>query len=156
MAGKKTSVNKLLEIARLIDHGLNNRAIARALCVSRNTVKKVRDGESTSVAPVVAPQLADWTQLVQWEGLQKENAKGVSLAVLWSEEVENGRVPVQYPAFWKQFDKRFPESKTSMHRVFQPGSRLEIDYSDGIDFFDPITGEVVSTQLFVGALCHSR
>jgi hypothetical protein len=43
-----------------------------------------------------------------------------------------------------------------MHRVFAPGSRIEIDYCDGIEFYEPITGEVLKTQLFVGVLCHSR
>lgn len=80
----------------------------------------------------------------------------MTLCVLWGEEVENGRVPVQYPAFWKQYEKRYPESKVSMHRVFQPWSRAEIDYCDGIDIFDPTTGEILKTELFVGVLCHSR
>jgi hypothetical protein len=43
-----------------------------------------------------------------------------------------------------------------MHRVFAPGSRTEIDYCDGIEILNPMTGEILSTQLFVGVLCHSR
>ena len=42
-----------------------------------------------------------------------------------------------------------------MHRVFAPGSRTEIDYCDGIDFYCRTTGELISTQLFVGVLCCS-
>ena len=43
-----------------------------------------------------------------------------------------------------------------MNRVFEPGSLVEIDYCDGIDIFEPTTGEILKTELFVGVLCHSR
>ncbi len=155
MAGKKTHVSKINEIKRLIGLELSNRVIANALGVGRNTVKKIREGAPLQL-PVAPKSDANWVQLVPWCEVQKEVLKGVSLAVLWAEEVENGRVSVQYPAFWKQFDKRYPEPKSSMHRVFLPGARTEIDYCDGIDFYEPITGEVVKTHLFVGVLCHSR
>ena len=42
MAGKKTSVSKIKEIHRLIELNLSDRAIARALTVSRNTVALAR------------------------------------------------------------------------------------------------------------------
>ena len=43
-----------------------------------------------------------------------------------------------------------------MHRRFRPGERCEVDYCDGIDILDPVSGEIVKTHLFVGALCFSR
>jgi len=43
-----------------------------------------------------------------------------------------------------------------MIKHFSPGERAEIDYCDGIDILDAATGEIVSTQLFVGVLCKSR
>jgi len=160
MAGKRTHVAKITEIERLMKLGLTSRAIARALGVSRNTVKAARErqfGQPSETSEISAdPSEAKWTDLVQWNEIQRSVLSGVSLQVLWSEQVEDGRVPVQYPAFWKQYEKRFPESRTSMHRVFEPGSRVEIDYCDGIDIFEPTTGEILKTELFVGVLCHSR
>lgn len=159
MAGKKTPVSKIHEIARLMELKLSDRAIARALKVSRNTVAAVRKGQIGPESPAPKPQEAlrpDWTTQVDWDGVRSDFLAGTTLLTLWNEQVENGTVTVQYPAFWKHFSKRFPESKQSMHRIFSPGSRMEIDYCDGLDFFNPATGEVVSTQLFVGVLCHSR
>lgn len=160
MAGKRTHVAKITEIERLMKLGLTSRAIARALGVSRNTIKAVRESEfvQKEKSPEISVELHElkWTDMVQWNEIHRSVQTGVSLQVLWSEQVEDGRVPVQYPAFWKQYEKRFPESKTSMHRVFQPGSRVEIDYCDGIDIYDPTTGEILKTELFVGVLCHSR
>jgi transposase len=159
MAGKRTHVAKITEIERLLGLGLTSRAISRALGVSRNTVKAVRERKSDSVIEtleITEVQTPRWVDLVPWEDIHREVQAGVTLYVLWGEEVENGRVPVQYPAFWKQYEKRYPESKVSMHRVFQPGTRAEIDYCDGIDIFDPTTGEILKTELFVGVLCHSR
>ena len=41
VAGKRTNLSKVNEIRRLVGLGLENRAIARALLVSRNTVARV-------------------------------------------------------------------------------------------------------------------
>jgi hypothetical protein len=65
-------------------------------------------------------------------------------------------VPVTYAAFWKMLQKKAPNLKTTMVRVFAPGSRIEIDYCDGINLTHPITGEKIQTELFVGVLCSSR
>ena len=160
MAGKKTSVSKINEIHRLIELKMSDRAIARALMVSRNTVASARmESSPVEQRPPPGeeePKKEDWSAFVDWESIQRDFRAGTTLTVLWQEQVENGTVTVQYPAFWKHFSKKFPESKQSMHRVFAPGSRTEIDYCDGIDFYSPSTGEVLSTQLFVGVLCHSR
>jgi transposase len=159
MAGKRTHVSKFNEIERLLELGLTSQAISRALSVSRNTVKAVREKKSeieTETPEITAGQTTKWVDLVPWEDIHREVQAGVTLHVLWGEEVDNGRVPVQYSAFWKQYEKRYPESTVSMHRVFQSGSRAEIDYCDGIDIYDPTTGEILKTELFVGVLCHSR
>ena len=158
MAGKRTPVSKQNEIKRLIGLNLSSRAIARALGVSRNKVavlKASQESSETSQLPAPLPQPA-WTTNVDWNAVERDFRAGTTLAVLWQELSESGRIQVQYPAFWKQFSKKFPEVKVSMHRVFAPGSRIEIDYCDGLDFYDPISGEIQSTQLFVGTLCHSR
>ena len=81
---------------------------------------------------------------------------GVSLNVIHEELVAENKVTVQYPGFWKQVQKFANLSEATMVRVFKPGERSEIDYADGIDIMDPATGEVRSTEFFVGVLCHSR
>lgn len=170
MAGKATGMGKRREILRLKNLGLTERAIARALSCSRHTVKKYLD-ESLNPAQSVPELLLKsdmsddravvealgWVEKVDWGRIEKEILKGVPALVLWQEEAEAGRVLVQYPGFWKQLRKKLPNlPEATMHRVFAPGARAEIDYADGIEILDPSTGEIVKTQFFVGVLCHSR
>jgi len=151
MAGKKKAWAVQEEIKRLKNLGMKDRAIARALGCSRNTVAKY-------LQPMIpkGPIQNHWTHFLDWSHLIAEFEKGVPTLVLWEELLEDQKISVQYPAFWKQLRRRCPELKKSMHRVFAPGSRVEIDYADGITIVDPLTGEVRTTQFFVGVLCHSR
>lgn len=155
MARKALRVSIIEEIHRFKSLGLSERAIARALKVHRSTVKKYMQGE-LGLFLVERQQESSWTNNVDWGEVRAEIQKGVPVNVLWEELSESGKVPVQYAGFWKQFRHRYPELSKSMHRVFEAGSRGEIDYCDGIEILDPVTGEIKSTQLFVGVLCHSR
>jgi len=156
MAGKVLAMSKQEEIRRLVGLGLSERSIARALKCSRKTVRKYlqKGGLNSSKVMLEEPF---WVRNIDWRALGEEFSSGVPALVLWEELREKGVVPVQYPGFWKQLRRRFPDlPEATMHRIFAPGVRAEIDYSDGIALYDPLTGEVVSTQLFVGVLCHSR
>lgn len=70
--------------------------------------------------------------------------------------MDQGKVEVLYPAFWKQLRKKVSLSETTMVRVFEPGSRCENNYGDGINIINTTTGEVFKTEFFVGVLCLSR
>lgn len=160
MAARVLAMADVQEIRRLRSLGLGSRAIARALGHSRKTVAKYLR-ENTEPVAVSSAEIAtllpsDWTDTVEWGRVAEEARKTVPLKVLWEELKDDGKLVVEYPAFWKQFKKRFPKMPATMHRVFAPGSRAEIDYCDGIDIIDPTTGEIISTELFVGVLCHSR
>lgn len=156
MAGKLLAVSKVNEILRLSELGLRERAIARTLRCSRHTVRKILAEGNASEDPVVIEEERGWAALLDWQGVHNELIKGVPFQVLWEENYEAKRVPVKYNGFWKQYQKRFPNLPLSMHRVFAPGSRTEIDYCDGIELLNPVTGELEKTELFVGVLCHSR
>lgn len=155
MARKALRVSIIEEIIRYRSLDLSERAIARALKVHRNTVKKYLQGVLES-AQSDSSQLPNWLERVDWEDMRAQAQKGVPVNILWEELSEAGTVPVQYAGFLKQLRRRYPNLATSMHRVFEPGSRCEIDYCDGIEILDPSTGELRRTQLFVGVLCHSR
>jgi transposase len=158
MAAKVLAVAIQDEIKRLKNLGLKERAIARALRCSRNTVAKYLTNPVEGTPPIIDKISAedDWQSRVEWEKLSVEAQLGTPVKVLWEELIEKAVISIEYPGFWKQFRKRFPNLPQSMHRVFAPGSRIEIDYCDGIDILNPINGEILSTQLFVGVLCHSR
>lgn len=153
MAGKPLAMSKADEIKRLLSLGLSHRAISRALGVHRDTVRHYLNAPEQERVSEPSP---GWTQTIEWKRLEGELQHGVSLYVLWEELRENHQINVGYPAFWKQLRKRLPNVGKSMVRIFAPGSRVEIDYCDGITIHNPATGEQQKTELFVGVLCHSR
>lgn len=156
MAAKVLAVPKQQEIQRLKELGFKKKAVARTLKCSITTVKKYWNGGAQDLvfAPVI--ESPTWTREVNWDEIKSEASRGTPVNVLWEELSESGKINVQYAGFWKQLRKRFPNLPATMHRVFAPGSRAEIDYCDGIDLIDPLTGEIRTTELFVGVLCHSR
>lgn len=159
MAGNGLNVKDVNEIRRLWQLGFSNRKIARATGIHRNTVNKFVDSfKNKTDCTESKASVADtsWCANVDWESIRVEYLKGVSLNVIHEELVERNQVQVQYAGFWKQVKKRISLSEATMVRVFKPGANIEIDYADGIDLLDPISGEVLKTQLFVGVLCHSR
>ena len=165
MAAKGLNVKDREEIRRLKAMGFGKRKIARTLGVHRNTVSKYFDElcEMSATAPplptdVLAAKASSdesWTGDVDWQAVRNEALGGVPINIIYEELVEHNKVTVQYPAFWKQLQKRAPMLKTTMVRIFAPGSAAEIDYCDGIRIVDVTTGEMLKTELFVGVLCQS-
>lgn len=158
MAAKVLAMAIQAEIRRLKGLGMKERAIARALRCSRKTVTRYLTDSTAEKPPLTEEKLpADtWQNRIDWKKISVEVHLGTPLKVLWEELIERSVLTIEYPGFWKQFRRRFPDLPQSMHRVFAPGARTEIDYCDGIDILNPLTGEILSTQLFVGVLCHSR
>ena len=155
MANKRLAMSKKKEIIRLKEKGLSERQIARALKCSRNTVKQsLSSNVEIEAVKSMSPQ---WVLDLDWAKIYSEVHQGVPLNVLWEERYELKQIPTQYPGFWKQFYRKYPSVRdATMVKQFLPGERAEIDYCDGIDIFDIATGEIISTQLFVGVLCNSR
>ena len=159
MAVKGLSVKELSEIKRLLNLGLTNRKIARALKIHRNTINKYVEkiksnaSEDENKIPAVS---SHWSAQVDWENVRREFLSGVPLNIIYEELFELQKLSVQYPGFWKQAHKNINLSVATMVKIHRPGERAEIDYCDGIDILDPATGEVRRTHLFVGVLCHSR
>ena len=166
MAGKELNMKEITEILRLKSLGFGKRKISKILGIHRNTISKYFDTKDNPRIENKFPEkttkvlnsstTADWAQKIEWEKIREEVLKGVPIQILHEELVEQGKVQVLYPAFWKQLRKRVTLSEATMVRVFAPGSSCEIDYSDGINIINTTTGEVFKTEFFVGVLCSSR
>lgn len=154
MARMALSMKKQNDISRLKKLDLSERQIAKALKCSRNTVKKYLSPPSLTekLTPIELP----WYEIFNWTDINSEVRDGVCLKNLWEEQVEKDLIRVDYPQFWKHYSKRFTNKKITMIRQFEPGSSVEIDYCDGIDLIDLGTGEIITTQLFMGCLSFSR
>ncbi len=164
MASKGLNMQIIDEIRRLKVLGFGKRKIARTLGIHRNTVSTYYDDstavvysdEDVALAVVNAEIENRWAAEVDWQAVRDEVLSGIPINIVYEELVEKNKVAVQYPAFWKQLQRRAPCLKTTMVRVFAPGSRTEIDYCDGIAFVNIATGELIETEFFVGVLCSSR
>ena len=159
------------EVLRLHKLGFKNRKIARALGIHRATVTKYIELSEQAltkknIAGFPAPKFALttapsvevplWHETLNWQKVRDDHQGGVPLNILHAELFASNQAPVTYPAFWKMLQKKAPNLKTTMAKVFAPGSRIEIDYCDGIHLIHPITGEKIETEFFVGVLCASR
>lgn len=162
MAGNGLNLKESDEIKRLWKLGLKKRAIARATKIHRNTVSKYIEEfifENSGAANKLPAKIASpvsWTSSLDWENIRSEYLRGTPLNIIHEELLENKKIDIQYAGFWKQAQKRISLTESTMVRIFKPGERIEIDYADGIELLDPVTGEVRKTQFFVGVLCHSR
>jgi transposase len=150
------------EILRLKSLKFTKRQISRTLGIHRNTITKyLEQGQCESTTNSNAPQVnviaePKWVNDIDWQFVRDEVLKKVPIQIVYEELFDQGKIPVTYPAFWKQLQKRAPLLRATMVRTFAPGSKIEIDYSDGIDIVNVQTGEAIKTELFVGVLAHSR
>ena len=93
--------------------------------------------------------LPDWTKIR--EELARRDHQ-VTLALLWTEykvEHPDGYQYSQFVDLYRRFEKKLSVVLRQQHRA---GEKVFVDFCDGIALIDPDTGELVPTQLFVGAL----
>ena len=104
-----------------------------------------------SAAPItrtVRP-LPDWTR-VREELARRDHH--VTLALLWSEYKAEHPDGYQYSQFAERY-RRFERTLSVVLRQQHCGGEKSfVDFCDGLALTDPVTGEAIPTQLFVGAL----
>lgn len=90
-----------------------------------------------------------------WPRIREELARRdhqVTLALLWSEYKAEHPGGYQYTQFVEHY-RRFEKSlSVVLRQSHAPGERSFVDYCDGIALTDPVSGQKVPTQLFVGVL----
>ena len=144
-------------IKQKINSGLSITKIAVLEKCSRRTVRQIRDGE------MVKPSLREarclepvWSIGIDWDSIYKDvTIGGHYLSDLW----EESDAKISYDQFRRYFHKRFPllKLKVSTPRVFEPGERIELDFSGKrLDWIDPKTNELNKREVFVATLGHSQ
>lgn len=155
MAGKRISVAKLEEIKRLIESGLKDRAIARALKCRRSKVAEVRSGGDIKLLSGAEPWPL-WTSQVDWDEVLKEIGFKHPLKFIWLEKASE---LTGYSNFFKTFYRKFPQLKLGSVtlRDFEPGERAEVDWAGGkVEWLETRTGEIKEALVFVGILGFSQ
>jgi transposase len=102
-----------------------------------------------------APPRSVQRPLPDWPKVREELARRdhqVTLALLWQEykaEHPEGYQYSQYAQLYRRFEKKLSVVLRQAHRG---GEKVFVDYCDGLPLVDARTGEILKTQLFVGAL----
>lgn len=145
------------EIKRRLDEGRGVREIARALTVSRTTVREIRDGKPSPAKRRTRAADPLWMGKVTWPSRVIEDLRGGHpLKLIWDEKA---KTLTTYANFWKQFYRKFPEYRqaTVTAREFMAGERVEVDWAgDAIEWVDLKTGEMHKAWVFVAGLGFSQ
>jgi transposase len=102
-----------------------------------------------------APPKSVLRPLPDWAKVREELARRdhqVTLALLWQEyktEHPDGYQYSQFAALYRRFEKKLSVVLRQPHRA---GEKVFVDFCDGIWLIDPLSGERIATQLFVGTL----
>jgi len=155
MANKRISMVIEEEIRRLKSLSHSQRKVASILGIHRNTVKKYWNSferDSDEVWP-------EWCSELDWKYIKNEIETRRTPKKILFEELSLGHQLPTYSSFFRILAKKIPRtSKTSITIRIErsPGQSLEVDYSGGsIDILCASTGEIISTELFVGTMSYS-
>jgi transposase len=144
----KTAVSTCLQ--RAAEAGLSSWEAVEALdeeALERRLYRTAATTQPTTLRQ--ARPLPDWTWVR--EELARRDHK-VTLMLLWTEykaEHPDGYQYSQFAERYRRFERRLSVVMRQHHR---PGEKTFVDFCDGIALRDPLRGERVPTQLFVGAL----
>ncbi len=177
MAGKTIVMSKLKQIIRLRDDGVALQTIAKAVDISRNTVKKylrlieVRELNSQDLlqmqdeqleAMLSDPAAADAERLTALSALfpymEKELQRtGVTRWILWGEYKQQYPDGFSYSRFCDHF-KQYKISRTgSLRFEYTPGDKLFIDFTGKkLAIVDPSSGELTEVEIYVAILGYSQ
>jgi Transposase and inactivated derivatives len=164
------------EIVRLLEQRqLSNRAIARQLSLSHNTVAIIRarlqvtglshsqlltqTDEAFALALGTGRKQPKTEKLTpEWHVLQTELQKrDITLALLWEEYRLANQNQLERCLSYSQFARHFRQwlkrQRISMRQFHKPGDKVFVDFCGRtISILDPDTGESYPAQVFVGVL----
>ncbi len=153
MKVRRKSMAMQEQIIYLRGKGLSQREIARNLRINRKTVCAYWN----SKAAMPSEQAPEWTKQFDWEYIGDEIQKRVPIKTLYEELSVTKKMP-SYSSFCRFCSKKVGGKKCDITiRVPRsPGESVETDYSGkSIPILVPSTGELESTELFVGTMSYS-
>ena len=177
MAGKPKVMSQVKQILRMHNQGKGIKTIAKALSISKNTVKGyVRKAKMSSLSleailaledPVLEgnlwpgnPAYKDerYEQIKSQLGYYRKELKkvGVTRMVLWEEYKAGHPNPYSYTQFCYHLQQYLHSSKPSMVLNHKAGDKLYVDFAGKLlSYIDRATGEIIKVQVFVACLPYS-
>lgn len=177
MAGKTIIMSKLKQVVRLRANGVALQTIAKAVALSRNTVKKylrlieVKELDSAELLlmedialeallldPEPTEQLRLEPLITLFPYFEKELRRvGVTRWVLWGEYRQQHPGGYSYSQFCDHFKHWKISRSGTLHFEHEPADKLFIDFTGKkIPIVDPQTGEVTEAEIFVAILGYSQ
>jgi len=172
MPNRRLSLRKIKEVLRLkYDCGISEREIARSCQVSRSTVAdylkraaaaKLNWTEASSLTqtqleerlfpnehiPSTVKRPAPDCEYIYNE-LRTYRKFNLTLSQLWLEYKQSHPDGYQYTQFCEHYWRWRKKLDYVMRQEHRGGEKLFIDYSDGLSIVDTVTGEFITTQLFL-------
>lgn len=177
MAGKTIIMSKLKQIIRLRKEGVALQTIAKAVSISRNTVKKYLRlieikgldptflllMEDTALERLLAdPDPEDQERLGNLEELfpyfeQELTRTGVTRWVLWGEYKQQYPAGFSYSRFCAHFSQYKRSRSATLFFEHLAGDKLFIDFTGKkLAIVDPVSGEVDEVEVYVAILGYSQ
>lgn len=177
MAGQTITMTQLKQIIRLRNNGVALLTIAKAVKISRNTVKKylrlievkeldtqdllkMEDEALEAILQDPEPQDASRYQNLcdLFPYFEKElNRTGVTRWVLWGEYRMKYPDGYSYSQFCDHFKAWKKSSSGTLHIEQEPADKLFIDYTGKkLSFIDQQTGDVIEVEVYVAVLGFSQ
>jgi transposase len=165
-------MRKIKEVLRLRFEGyLSEREIARSCQVSRTTVTDYLRRATIARLNWAEAAALDEVQIMErlfpivpscdiiqrptpdfqyiYDQLRTYRKFNLTLTQLWTEYKEAHPDGYQYSQFCENYRRWRGKLDYVMRQEHRAGEKLFIDYCDGLCFVDPLTGEIILTQLFV-------
>jgi transposase len=176
MPANGVTIRKMKEILRLYyDANLSMHQIAKSLSISSGVVHKYikRSKELNISWPLPEnitndsklkelfqppPSKLNITTVIDYQAVHTEcKRKGVTLQLLWEEYHEARIITLGYSQFCRRYRAWLKTQPSSMKQTHKAGDKTFIDYSGmTFDIIDPATGEIRSTEIFIGVLGASN
>jgi transposase len=180
MAAKGISMRKFKIVLRLhFEERLSIREIAKRVGLAVGTTQKyvslarnkgltwplsgqLEDEEALKfflrTLPTTRKQHSSERPQADYANVHKElKIKGVTLELLWREQVDQEQNPFSYSRFCHHYRIWRDNQKRSMRQTHKAGDKVFLDYSGKtMSIIDPDTGQIREAQIFVGVLGASN
>lgn len=172
--GARLPMVKFREIIRLHELGYNQSEIALSCAVARSTVQDyIRRAHGKGLSYDDLCQLSDSEAqarlgkgkkppidktVIDFATVHRElQGKGVTLALLWQEGLDQQHWNLSYGQFCRRYGQWKGEQNLSMRQTHQGGEKVFVDYcGPTVPVHDPRTGKTQTAQIFVACLGASN
>jgi hypothetical protein len=154
MSRRKITMSVQQDVLQYKKLGKKQRHVARLLGVNSETVARYWNEHADE-----ALSSLEWVSVLNWDYIRDQLNSGVSRKILYEELAHDKKLPA-YSNFCRQLVIQLslspPDPKVTMKIFRQPGHSVEVDHSgNSLEIINPATGEIISCELFVGALTFS-